>query len=327
MEKENRFLIRSPNWLGDAVMAIPALQAWINHRGSELPLAVVAPANLAPLWQHIPGIDAVFIADRNPFITASEVTPWHADGMLILPNSPRTALESYLAGIPQRFGFTGKWRKFLLTHTFDRPGQKGPLHHQSLDILDLLKAFDLVPEETILPQPDVPRPARHPAMKEEYLLICPGAEYGSAKCWPAGRYAKTINAVATSEGLNVILAGGENDQAVCASVAEELTVPHQNLAGQTSLAEFLSLCAHTQLILCNDSGAMHAASLFNTPGVALFGSTEPAWTGPITDSITVLQEDVPCSPCFLRECYIDFRCMNQLSVDRVLATCLQRLNH
>jgi len=157
-------------------------------------------------------------------------------------------------------------------------------------------------------------------------LICPGAEYGTAKRWPADRYARLANILGKSRKIHIVLSGGDNDREVCRSISEQLDVPFTNTAGRTSLREFLSLCAHTKLILCNDSGAMHAASLFQTPGVALFGSTEPRWTGPISDSIKVLQEDVPCNPCFLRECPIDFRCMQQLSEDRVLEACEDLLN-
>ena len=322
-----RILIRSPNWLGDAVMSVPALQAWQKHAAADQKFAVVAPANLATFWEHLPGLDAVLIAERNPVITAANISNWRADTALILPNSPRTALEVVLAGIPCRIGFTGKWRKFLLTHTFDRPAQTGLPHHQSLDPLDLLKHFGFIPQETSLPGPEIPMPQQTDLITGEYLLICPGAEYGDAKRWPADRYAHVANTLAEAQNLQVVLAGGDNDREVCRAIAEQLVVPFTNTTGRTSLKEFLSLCAHTRLILCNDSGAMHAASLFQTPGVALFGSTEPRWTGPISDSIQVLQEDVPCSPCFLRECPIDFRCMNQLSEARVLEACQKKLNH
>lgn len=320
-----RILIRSPNWLGDAVMSLPAVQAWQQQSHKERGFAIVAPENLVTFWQHIPGIDAVFVADRNPVITANHITPWKADTIVILPNSPRTALEAYLANIPCRIGFTGKWRQQLLTHTFDRPQQTGLPHHQSLEPLALLQHFGLISNDTLLKAPDIPLPEKCDRIQDPYLLCCPGAEYGAAKRWPQDRYARICNTLAKSHGLHVVLSGGDNDRDTCRSIAEQLTVPFTNTTARTSLAEFLSLCAHTELILCNDSGAMHAASIFKTPGVALFGSTEPRWTGPISDSITVLLEDVPCSPCFLRECPIDFRCMTQLSEERVLAACEEKL--
>jgi len=321
-----RILIRSPNWLGDAVMAVPAIQAWQTHSHSHTKFAVAAPANLVAFWQHIPGLDTVLVADRNPAITAANVSVWQADTALILPNSPRTALEAVLAGIPCRMGFTGKWRKFLLTHGFNRPLQSGLPHHQSLDPLDLLKHFQLIPTDTLLPAPEIPIPPVTGLVRGDYLLKHPGAEYGEAKRWPGERYARVANTLAKTHQLHVVLAGGDNDREVCRSIAEQLTAPFTNTTGRTTLKEFLSLSAHTKLILCNDSGAMHAASLFKTAGVALFGSTEPRWTGPISDSIQVLQEDVPCSPCFLRECPIDFRCMNRLSEERVLQACHEKLS-
>ncbi|MEM6886470.1 MAG: glycosyltransferase family 9 protein, partial [Verrucomicrobiota bacterium] len=204
-----RILIRSPNWLGDAVMAVPALQAWQQHADSNQKFSVVAPANLRTFWEHVPGLDSVFVAERNPAITATNISPWKADTTLILPNSPRTAFEAYLANIPCRIGFTGKWRKFLLTHTFDRPPQTGLPHHQSLDPLDLLKHFRLIPENTRLPEPEIPSPEKGDIVDSDYLLICPGAEYGAAKRWPADRYARLANSLGAAHKLHVILSGGD----------------------------------------------------------------------------------------------------------------------
>ncbi|MDX6765351.1 MAG: lipopolysaccharide heptosyltransferase II [Candidatus Methylacidiphilales bacterium] len=158
-----------------------------------------------------------------------------------------------------------------------------------------------------------------------YLALCPGAEYGPAKRWPAKRFAEAANRIAAENNLEVILLGAEIDRPTCREVAHLLTVPHHNLAGETSLREFLGWLAHASCVLCNDSGAMHVAAMFGRPGAAIFGSTEPRLTGPITDTIQVVREHVPCSPCFLRECPIDFRCMNAVTVDHLLHT--PSLNH
>jgi heptosyltransferase-2 len=164
----------------------------------------------------------------------------------------------------------------------------------------------------------LPAPSQAPC-----LALCPGAEYGPAKRWPAERFAAAANRIAAARGLGeVILLGAEGDRPACMEVARNLTIPHRNLAGQTPLHEFLAWLAHAGFVLCNDSGAMHVAALFGRPGVAVFGSTEQRLTGPITDSIRVVREHAPCSPCFLRECPIDFRCMTAVTTDHVVAAAL-----
>lgn len=142
----DRILIRSPNWLGDAVMAIPALQFWMNRLPDRVSIAVLAPAALHPLWRRLPGIVDTLTADAvNPVVTADAVRCWKPDVALVLPNSPRTAAEVWCAAVPIRVGFTGRWRAALLTHAIDRPRQTGPLHHQGLDTLHLLRATGLMP--------------------------------------------------------------------------------------------------------------------------------------------------------------------------------------
>ncbi|MGF1679467.1 MAG: lipopolysaccharide heptosyltransferase II [Candidatus Methylacidiphilales bacterium] len=315
----SRTVIRSPNWLGDAVMTMPALQAWRNQ-STEDRVAVVCPPSLAPLWRLFSWVHEILPVDPNPVITADTIRSFDAHRALVLPNSPRSAAEIYAADIPERGGFTGGWRKVMLTHTFDRPRQIGPLHHQSLDTLELLRALGWVSEHTCLGDPEWMMPAR-PDCSQPYLLLCPGAEYGEAKRWSPARFASVADRLAEEKGWLVILAGAENDKDASAQVARRMQHPYLNLTGTTSLDVFMSWVAHARLVLSNDSGAMHLAALFKTPAVAVFGSTEPAMTGPISESVNVVREDVPCSPCFLRQCPIDFRCMNQLSVDTVLAAC------
>jgi len=327
MPTTGRILLRSPNWLGDAIMSLPAYGAWARtwQEESAPEVAVCAPESLEPLWRLVPGVSAFFPADDNPVVTANTITDWNADVALILPNSPRTALESWLAGIPERVGFTGKWRRHLLTRSFQRPRQTGPLHHQSLDTLNLLRDLQWIGPEATCAEVTLPTPAPLNG-KSGYFLVCPGAEFGPAKCWIPERYAYVIEDLVGKTGWPVILAGGEGDIEMAQRVETLLPFPVENLAGKTSLSDFLSLIGHAEFILCNDSGSMHAGWVFGRRGVALFGSTEPQMTGPLGRGFAVVREDVPCSPCFLRECPIDFRCMNRLGVDRVLNTCHTLLN-
>ncbi|MEM6822561.1 MAG: lipopolysaccharide heptosyltransferase II, partial [Verrucomicrobiota bacterium] len=217
------------------------------------------------------------------------------------------------------------WRSFLLTSHFDRPKQLGPLHHQSQDYVDLFHHFGLLKSNEKQTLRALPK-SHPPRIDSAYLLVCPGAEYGSAKRWPADHFAKAAAELARENSYRIVIAGGEGDLETAQQVERYLRGSSTiNLTGSTTLSQFLTLCAHASFILCNDSGAMHTSSLYHTPGVALFGSTEPRWTGPLSPAMTVVQEDVPCSPCFLRECPIDFRCMRTLSVEMVLQACQDTL--
>lgn len=313
-------LLRSTNWLGDAVMGVPAVQTLRAALPGGSRLSVLAPAKLADFWRILPGIDAVIPVDPNLWITADSLRPHGFDTALIFPNSLRTALEPWLADIPRRIGFKGHHRSCLLTEHVPRHSRAEGLRHQSLDYLDLVHAVALQnPKSTIhnfqaLPSSLLPAPSSVP-----YLALCPGAEYGPAKRWPAARFAAAANALLRLHGWDeVVLLGAEGDRAVCAEVARGLEVPHRNLAGETALRDFMAWLAHAAYVLCNDSGAMHVAALFGRPGAALFGSTEHRLTGPVTGSIRVVREHAPCSPCFLRECPIDFRCMTAVTVEHVL---------
>jgi heptosyltransferase-2 len=321
-------LLRSPNWLGDAVIALPAVRALRDRLPSGSRLTILTPSKIAALWELIPDIDNVLAVDPNIVITADTLRPHAFDTALLFPNSLRTALEAWLAGIPRRIGFPGHHRRWFLTDTLSRHSRADGLRHQSLDYLDLVAtlladhaAFKNRKSE-IGNFPPLPTSLLPAPSSVSYLVLCPGAEYGPAKRWPAGHFAAAANRIAAQRSLEVILLGAEGDRPACTEVAHSLTVPHRNLAGETSLRDFLAWLAHADYILCNDSGAMHVAALFGRPGTALFGSTEPCLTGPITNSITVVREHVPCSPCFLRECPIDFRCMHAISVDRVTTAAL-----
>lgn len=315
-------VVRSSNWLGDAVISVPAVRALRRGLPPGSRLSILTPAKTAALWHCIDGVDAVLEVDDNPAITADLLRAHRFDAALLFPNSLRTALEPWLARIPRRIGFPGHHRAWLLTDRVARPSRSSGLRHQMEDYLDLaahlpggLPLAALRRESLLAPQPcPLPRPS-----PGRWLAVCPGAEYGPAKRWPAERFAAVAQPLAAAHDWDIVLLGAEGDRPACAAVARHLSRPALNLAGATTLREFLAWLGHAESVLCNDSGAMHVAALFGRPGAAVFGSTEPRLTGPITPSVRVLREHVPCSPCFLRHCPIDFRCMTAVTVDRVVA--------
>lgn len=214
-----------------------------------------------------------------------------------------------------RAGYVGHWRRFLLTDVFEKRATM-KIYHQKLDYLQLVREFGLdAPDEAGLPE--VGKPSERPR-EGEYLAVCPGAEYGSSKRWPAERFAEAAERIAMRHHLEVVLLGARVDRAQASDVEKNLDVGVVNLAGKTSLAEFVMYLAHAKLVLCNDSGAMHLAALLRTRGLVIFGSTEPELTGPLSDRVKVVREKTSCGPCFLRECPTYFDCMKKVSVESVV---------
>jgi heptosyltransferase-2 len=173
------------------------------------------------------------------------------------------------------------------------------------------------------PPPTLPKPKDAPS--QPYLAILPGAAYGPAKRWDPASFASVIRDLQKSHSLQPILLGGPGDIEACKAVAQSLDSPITDLSGKTTTLELAHWLAQARLILCHDSGPMHLAAFLGKPAVAIFGSTEPAWTGPLGSSVTVVRHKVSCSPCFLKTCPIDRRCMTRLTPEEVFTACDQRL--
>lgn len=321
----NRLLIRATNWVGDTVMMMPA----VTRLREEFPnahIALLCPAKLRDLWRHNPHLNEVITEITGRFDTA-----------YIFPNSFRSAYEAYRARIPRRIGYPGHWRSLLLTDTIpDFPGETPRYENIIVDgTLIRRKVFIatrhqvhrhlaltgnsqptapriwLGPDETTLRTKllgDDPRPI---------LALNPGAEYGPAKRWPADRFTEVAEHIHTATNCRVVLLGGPRDTAI------PLPSSSLNLTGKTTLLELCVVLKAARVLLTNDTGPMHLAAALDVPQVALFGSTSPELTGPLSDKAIVLREPVECAPCFLRECPIDFRCMTALTVERVAEAVLK----
>jgi heptosyltransferase-2 len=379
-----RILVRGVNWLGDAVMTTPALLR-LREKFPAAHIALLSPEKLKDLWLHHPAVDETisFAPGENIFAVAKKLRRWgerpraprphlnasspargearptQFDLALVLPNSPRSALEVFLAGIPQRIGYARPWRNFFLTQTVapctealkmrkrsvteirelvaadvnrrtDRAlASAATGAHQIHEYLHLAAALGANPER-LPPQLFVAREEIE-AAKEKFGLekitqpvfgLNPGAEYGPAKRWPVEKFIAAAKEIQQRTNCAWILFGGKNDAAITNQIESAIRNPQSaifNLAGKTSLRELMALLKLCRVLLTNDTGPMHAAAALGTPVIVPFGSTSPELTGPIFSSnATILKSDAPCSPCFLRECPIDFRCMNGISVDRVV---------
>jgi lipopolysaccharide heptosyltransferase II len=362
-----KILIRGVNWLGDAVITTPALLR-LREKFPDAKIAILTPEKLADLWKNHPAIDEIisFAANENIFAVAKKLRAEKFDLAIVLPNSPRSALEVFLAGIPKRIGCARPWRNFFLTQTVAprvdavkmrkrsvaeirrlaarpeiqianrKPQIANPLAHQIHEYLHLAAALGANPE--VLPPKLFVTPEEIEQAKKKFGLdgiknpifgLNPGAEYGAAKRWPIERFTAAVKEIQKRTNCVWILFGGKNDLAIANQVESEFRnskLKIQNFCGKTSLRELMALLKCCRVLLTNDTGPMHVAAALGVSIVAIFGSTSPELTGPISSNELqhkILKSDAPCSPCFLRECPIDFRCMNGISVESVVEAVLE----
>jgi heptosyltransferase-2 len=309
-------VVRSPNWLGDAVMALPAVRNLKDLIGDD-PLTVAAPDKLAALWQKCPFVDKVIALTqpKNLKATAAQLREGQFASAVLLPNSLRVATEAWMARIPQRIGYARGGRSVLLTRTVPVPPRNPARLHQRYYYLDLVTAIGAADDATL------PRLRKDPTTvggpRGLVLAFCPGAEYGPAKRWPVENFAAVARHFIATRKAKILLLGAPVDMPVADQFAQ--IVPEaDNRTGHTTLAQFMGALVGARLVICNDSGAMHVASALGVPTMSIFGSTEPALTGPMGARIRVLRHHVPCSPCFLRECPIDLSCMTGISVESAI---------
>ena len=314
-----RILVRASNWLGDAVMSVPAVRA-IKRGRPDAHVSVLTPAKLADVWKSVAEVDEVIAIEsgESVFAVAKKLRARDFDAAIILPNSLRTALEAWLAGIPRRVGTPGHRRRWLLDQVFEPKKRKKVTErprHQVHDYLALAEFAGADVESALA----FPTGNQKPETRNPILGLCAGAEYGAAKRWLPERFAEAMRLVHEKTGCEWKLFGVEKDRAVADTVISAANIPVTDLIGKTTLAQLMDELRTCDVLLTNDTGTMHLAAHLGVPSVALFGSTEPALTGPLGAGHRVIRHHVECSPCFLRECPIDFRCMKAIEVSEVIA--------
>ncbi len=320
--KPFRLLVRSSNWLGDAVMSIPAVQAMKKGR-PDCRLTIVCQSKLLPLWKRVPEVDdVVSIEDQSIFSTAQAIrSAGPFDAAVLFPNSLRSALEVRLAGIPLRVGYRGHSRSWLLNQIIRKRRDTGRVEHQARTFLRI--AHELGAD--IATSRFAQRSSREATKERLRLAICPGAEYGPAKRWLAERFGAVAASISAAKSVQWMLFGTAADAAAGEIVATALGESAVNRIGKTSLEELITELQSCRLLLTNDTGTMHLAAFLGIPTVAIFGSTEPLKTAPLGDGHVIVRHHVECSPCFFRECPIDFRCMKAVTVEEVTKAVLSIL--
>jgi lipopolysaccharide heptosyltransferase II len=322
-----RIAIRASNWLGDAVMSVPAVQA-IRRGRPDARVTIVTPEKLADFWRQVQEVDEVIpiSPEENVFAVGRKLRASNFDVAILFPNSLRVALEIWLAGIPRRVGYPGHHRRALLDPVFVGKKKKTPARpkHQVHHYLELARFIGAAADDLIRRPPvDEQRPLR--AAGRLVLGLCPGAEYGPAKRWLPEGFAEVMRRIHEATGCEWKLFGVGKDREVGDVILTTAAIPATDLIGKTSLAELIAELRTCDLLLTNDTGTMHLAAFLGVRTISLFGSTEPALTGPLGTSHRILRHHVECSPCFLRECPIDFRCMKAITTEEVTRAVLEAL--
>ena len=333
-----KILVRATNWVGDAVMSLPALRA-LHEKFPAAEISILARPWVADLY----GREA-FCHRVIPYTPKNLAQKWLAgralrvenfDCAILLQNAFEAAAVAFAARIPERIGYARDGRSLLLTRAIPVPKPGEIPRHERFYYLELLRRAGILEK---LPASKMIRLEGAPAarlaglerfralgMGETIVGVSPGAAYGTAKQWLPDRFASAASRVAHDLGAKIAIFGSQSERDLCDAVEKACTAPAKNLAGETTLAAFIDMAAACRVYLTNDSGAMHIASALGVPTVTVFGATDDAGTGPTGPLARIVREPVECSPCLKRECPIDHRCMTRVEADRVAQVALDLL--
>ncbi len=327
-----RVLIRSANWVGDAVMTLPAI-ASVRLTFPQAKICILAKPWVVEIFQENPVVDQVSYYQspgihrgfRGRWRLSRELKREGFELALLLPNSFEAALISFLAGIPRRAGYDTDCRGLLLTHPVHMDGKikKG---HQVDYYLEMVRSLGFQRAERIPSlrvseerQKEASRMLKSLGLEEsqEFVGISPGATYGPAKHWFPERYGELADRIVRNLGARTLIFGSEGDKKVASQVCQKARVPLIDLTGKTSLGQAMALISRCRLFVTNDSGLMHVAAALRIPLIAIFGSTDPGKTGPLGEVCRVVRKPLACGPCLKAECPEERRCMDLISVDEI----------
>ncbi len=326
----HRCLVVGPAWVGDMVMA-QSLFITLKAQQPDLHLGVLAPSWSGPLLARMPQVDEVFdlpvkhnrLAIKPRWQAAKTIKQAHYDQAIVLQRSYKSALVPFFARIAKRTGYLGEQRYGLLNDIRSLNKQALPMNVQ--------RFLALANDEGKLPN-SLPKPSLQSNVADQkavcaafklrgapLLALCPGAEFGVAKQWPAQHYANVAMSK-IAEGWQVVLLGSQADHNIAEEINKQCQQSAVNLAGKTSLTQVIDLLASADAVVSNDSGLMHIAAALSRPLVAVYGSSSPDFTPPLSANSHIAKLDLSCQPCFERNCPLKhLNCLNQLSPEAVLA--------
>jgi len=329
----HRILIRFTNWVGDAVMALPALEA-LKENFPDSSITVVGRPWIIPLLENHPSVDRILPLKKNGRFpadffeilrVAARIRRIGFDMAVLFQNAFEAALLVRLGGIGLRVGYNTDGRKFLLSHAIIR--DKDLLgQHQVEYYLSILRAFGWEAKNRdprLYAAPGDQESARsllsgHDIQTGDFLVgLSPGAAFGPAKRWPVERFAEIGDRAVETWRAKILILGSKGEWDIGQRLKENMRHESLNLCGRTALGEVMALIDRCRLFLTNDSGLMHIASALDVPTVAVFGSTNPVTTGPRSRNAVVVRSRADCSPCLKPRCPSDFRCMLDIKADEV----------
>ncbi len=327
----SKILVIGAAWVGDAVLSQPLFAA-LKKQSFDCEIDVLAPSWTQGVLARMPEVTHIL---DNPFghgelrlmnrrTLGKQLMQQGYQQAIVLPNSLKSALIPWFARIPKRTGYVGEMRQLLLNDARPLDSAAYPLMAERFAALAL-------PRDSVLQRP-VPFPRLHANLEAQaatlkrlnltldppVAVLCPGAEFGPAKRWPVRHFATAARQL-ISQGFQVWLLGSKKDHPIAAQLAREVDGPIHNLCGATSLGEAVDLMALAQRVISNDSGLMHVAAALCRPLVAVFGSSSPEFTPPLSNEARVVTLNLPCSPCFKRECPLGhLNCLENLTPDQVM---------
>ena len=331
-------LIRSSNWLGDSLMTLPAIYKLKCLLPDKIRLGIVSHEKLRPLWENIPWIDHIysFANKRLDPDCIQAIKLMKPDVSVIFPNSFGSVWDIWNAGLANIIGRSGRGRTLFLTHKLPQWKRTSGtrIYHEIRKYLEIAMACGA--EEWDCNYPSISAKLTDEefndikagiATLKNILVIAPGAAYGPAKQWPTRAFNEIAKWWTESHG-DVISVGSENEQDIASQSIANCSRAI-SMAGITSLSQLMYVLSRAKLVLSNDSGSMHLAAALGKKGVAIFGSTDPTATGPIGGQWIVHYKNVPCSPCFARNCKLrenQYNCLNTITPEEVIVSLTELMN-
>jgi heptosyltransferase-2 len=336
-----KIMVRATNWIGDAVMSLPAIEA-LHARFPNSEIVLVSKPWVSEIYLNHPAVSRQIVYDaesehrgaRGFWKLVWKLRSERFDAAILLQNALQAAWMAWCARIPLRIGYARDGRSSLLSEAVEVP-PPAAYGHQAYYYLQLLFRSGIIERPKTLQEVRL-----HLAESEQRWAVkqlqnvglggrrflagaCPGASFGGAKRWLPDRYANLADRLIDALGADVLIFGSPAERPLAEAVARAMAHTPVIVAGETTLREFMALLAKCRLVITNDSGPMHLAAALGLPLVAVFGSTDERATGPVALRARIIKHPVECSPCGLRECPIDFRCMNGISVDDVYMAALE----
>ncbi|TLS73943.1 lipopolysaccharide heptosyltransferase II [Mariprofundus erugo] len=324
MKPVHHLLLMPPNWIGDVIMAQPAMFAVASHYRALNPALQITVCGRPWLKDLLPWLNlaGARYAEQLP----------KADTAFLFPNSLRSAWQCRKAGIRSIIGYSGQWRSLLLSRALPQRISQKHQHHRDF-FLDIATQSGMAIEQRYV-HLSTPADAveeginmirAHGLNPEKSFMLAPGAQFGAAKCYPEAGFAEACRHLA-SHGFQPVVLGMKEDHATGERILADLDVATWNAAGATTLSQAIALIGASRFMLCNDSGLMHIAAGLDIPTVAPFGATDPERTAPSGKHVKIIYQPAPCSPCLQRECTVTGHpCMSNITPRMLSDACLALL--